>query len=540
MSLRHWAAAACLIAMLPAAHAWQTNPSLPWSVTTVVTRTNDSGETVYTTLAVRIPAGVPIRHLVLYPSPNGRRFLNTAGGNIALNLIGPWVRTAQSLNARGIAVAFADAPSDAQGREIGMRPPAEVRRDLRAVVAALRQSHPDVPVHLGLFGSAAAPVLDIASGIAGVARIAVVSGAFLNARVSDWRSLKQPVLLLHAPSASCAATPFIEAQFVALHNGFSLVQAGYEKPAPGLDCDLESQHILSGLETEFADTMLRFFEGTAAPKTIGHPAPPVAWREQCVTYPAPGLFGVNQLELTLLLPHGAGPFPVIVFNHGDMDIDSAYVRKRQRVRELGVAVEFLRQGIAVAVPARRGMGMSEGNYPGGFARYDGDATYKARVHAQDILPALDYLKTRPEIDAQRIILSGHSAGGFSASYLASTKPPGVIGVINFSGGRTDAVLSEGAAELNRMMVSAFAELGKTTRVPSLWVFAQNDSRYSPTTIRASHAAFVAAGANAKLVLGTPTADDGHFIYHHPALWRDALRGFLSEIGVAQQQVAVGQ
>lgn len=537
MIVWHWAAAACLMAMLTAAHAQQAAPSLPWSVTTVLTRTADSGETAHTAVAVRVPAGGTIRHVVLYPSPNGRRFLNTASGSIALNLIGPWVRMAETLNARGIAVAFADAPSDAEGREIRLRPPADVRRDLRAVLASLRKTFPDVPVHLGLFGSAAAPVLDVADRLEGVARIAVVSGAFLNARLSDWRGLNKRVLLLHAPGASCAATPFLEAQVVARNNGFALVEAGYEKPSLDLDCDLGSQHVLSGLDVAFADAVLRFFEGGAMPQSIGHAAPPIAWHEQCVTYPAPGMFGVNQLEMTLLLPHGAGPFPVLVFNHGDMDMDSAFVRQRQRVRELGVAVEFLRQGIAVAVPARRGTGMSEGNYPGGFARFDGDPTYKARVHAQDILPALDYLKTRPEIDTRRIILSGHSAGGFSASYLASTALPGVIGVINFSGGRTDAVLSEGAAELNRMMVSAFAELGKSTRVPALWVFALNDSRYSATTIRASHAAFVAAGGNARLVLGAPAAGDGHFIYRRPALWRDALGNFLSEIGLARQQAA---
>ena len=535
-SLTVWrrAAAVFLMATLPCAYAQQ-----PWSVATVVTRTADAGEKATTTLAVRVPAGVPIRHLVLYVSPNGRAFLDAAQARIALNLIGPWVRASAALNERGIAVAFADAPSDAQSLAIGQRPPADVRRDLRAVVAWLRTAYPGIPLHLGLLGSAAPPALDVAADVDGITRIAVVSGAFLNARTRDWRGLRTPVLLVHAPGATCPATPFHEAQWVAQKNRFTLVKAGYARPSEKLDCDRGSQHLLSGLEDAFADTVRRWFDGETLPEVIGDPHPPIAWREQIVTYSAPGVFGVNQLEMTLLLPRGAGPFPVLVFNHGDADMDSAYVRKRQRVRELGVAVEFLREGIAVAFPARRGMGMSEGNYPGGFARYDGDATYKARVHAQDILPALEYLKSRPELDAQRMIVGGHSAGGFSASYLASTGTPGVIGVINFSGGRTDAVPSERATELNRMMVNAFAELGKTTRVPSLWVFAQNDSRYSATTIRASHAAFVAAGGNARLVLGAPTAGDGHFIYRRPALWRDAVKNFLLDIGVVPQQAAVG-
>lgn len=516
----------------------QAQPAVePWTVDTIVTRSLADGTPATTTLAVRVPADQPVKHVVLYPSPNGRPFLKASSGTLALDLIGPWVRASEQLNQRGIAVVFADAPSDAQGLDIARRAPADVRRDLQAVVAHMQKSFAGTPVHFGLFGSATVPVLDVAARIDGVTRIAVVSAALLNARSRDWRDLKTPVMLIHAPSATCAATPFIEAQAIANRHGYTLLAAGYEKPSARLECGRCSQHVLSGLESELADAVLRWFEGTAVPQTIGHPNPLPAWREQALTYAAPGLIGSNQLELTLLLPDGAGPFPVAVFNHGDVDMDHAVIRSRQRVREIIVAREFLLHGIAVAVPARRGVGLSQGNYPGGFARYDGDPTYKARVHAQDILPALDYLKTRPEIDSRRVILAGHSAGGYSVMYIASTRPAGVIGAINFSGGRTDATGAEGAGSLNRMMVRGFEQLGRTTRIPSLWVFAENDSRYSAATIRASHAAYVKAGGAARLALNAPIAGDGHFIYHRPDLWRDALKEFLSEIGVLKAPAA---
>jgi dienelactone hydrolase len=523
--------AACLAAMLSHAHAQTAAPSLPWTIETIVTRNAGEGEPAKTTIALRVPVNQPVKHVVLYPSPNGRPLLKMTSGNTGLDLIGPWVRASQWLNERGIAVVFADVPSDAHGKDIGARDAAAVRRDLQAVIDYLQKLFAGSPIHLGLFGSSAAPLLNIASRVNGVARIAVVSGAFLSARTSNWRGLKTPVLVIHAPSATCGATPFLEAQFVARNNGFTLVEAGYEKAADKFDCDRGSQHVLTQLETEFADTVLRWLDGADMPKSIGHPNPPIAWREQVVTYPAPGLIGVNQLEMTLLFPDGPGPFPVVVFNHGDVDMDHAVIRDKRRARETVVAGEFLQHGIAVAMPARRGVGLSQGSYPAGFARNDGDPTYKARVHAQDILPALDYLKTRSEIDPQRIILSGHSAGGFSVSYIASTNPPGVIGTVNFSGGRTDAGESEGAGALNPMMVSGFAALGKTTRIPSLWVFAENDSRYSAATIRASHAAYVKAGGVARLALSPPIAGDGHYIYLRPSLWRDALKAYLGEIGV---------
>jgi dienelactone hydrolase len=528
---------ACTLAAALHAHGQAT----PWTVQTIVTRGAPDGDPVTTAVALRVPVAKPAKHLVLYVSPNDAPLLTTASGPAQLDLIGPWVRAAAALNEQGVAVAFADVPSDAMGRALARREPVQVRHDMQALVAHLQKRFAGITVNLGVFSVGAAATLDVAARIDGVARIAVASGAFLNARTRDWRSLANRVLLIHAPSATCGATPFVDAQWVARKNGFALVAAGYEKPASRFECGRRSHHVLADLDDEFAAVVARWFDGAEAPdltKGIGHPNPQTAWREQIVTYPAPGVIGVNQLEMTLLFPDRPGPFPVAVFNHGDVDIDSAFLRDRQRMRELTVAFEFLRLGVAVAVPARRGVGMSEGNYPREFARYDGDPTYKARVHAQDILPALDYLKTRAEIDAQRIILTGQSAGGYSVSYIASTQPPGVIGAVNFSGGRTDATSREGAGAFNRMMVSGFAALGKTTRIPSLWVFAENDSRYSADTIRAAHAAFVKGGGTAKLALSPPLPIDGHFIYRRPELWREALKTFLTEIGVLKTESVV--
>ena len=124
-----------------------------------------------------------------------------------------------------------------------------------------------------------------------------------------------------------------------------------------------------------------------------------------------------------------------------------------------VAREFLRLGLAVLMPARRGIGLSEGNYPRGFLAGDADATYKARVHAEDVLPALAWLKTRPELDASRVVLAGQSAGGYSTMYIASQNPAGVLGAIDFSGGRTDMNSTKSAGYLNQVMVNGFAEFG---------------------------------------------------------------------------------
>jgi len=105
--------------------------------------------------------------------------------------------------------------------------------------------------------------------------------------------------------------------------------------------------------------------------------------------------------------------------------------------------------------------------------------------------------------------------------------PWLKAVINFSGGRTDGIRNH----LNAGMVSAFAYLGRTSRVPSLWIFAEHDSRYSVETIRASYAAFTDAGGVASLHLYPPIKGDGHFIYHQPRIWREDLRQFLAGLGL---------
>lgn len=186
------------------------------------------------------------------------------------------------------------------------------------------------------------------------------------------------------------------------------------------------------------------------------------------------------------------------------------------------------------LPQRRGVGFSEGTYPQNFSTKDGDATYKARVHAEDILPVLEWIKTRSELDASRVVMSGQSAGGYSTMYISSLNPSGVIGGVNFSGGRTDQSSTSAASDLNRMMVNGFGEFGKTTSIPMLWIFAANDSRYSVNTINSSHQAFVEAGGKAQLLLAPAIDGDGHYVHQKPEVWRSALKDYLARIGAIKK------
>jgi dipeptidyl aminopeptidase/acylaminoacyl peptidase len=77
-----------------------------------------------------------------------------------------------------------------------------------------------------------------------------------------------------------------------------------------------------------------------------------------------------------------------------------------------VADTLGRRGIAVLRMDDRGYGASEGN-PGSATSQD---------FASDVAAAVAYLRTRPEIDPDRIALVGHSEGGIIAPMVAVADP----------------------------------------------------------------------------------------------------------------------
>jgi dienelactone hydrolase len=530
--------AACALGFALLANANAAVGAELWSVQTLPTRTTAGGQEV--TVAMALPSAfdtkesaATVRHVLIYPQP-GTASLKVANGTTPLALSGIWTRAATQFNAQGVAVAYIDAPSDTDKRGIVARTRAEVRADLSTAAKKLQQTFPGAQLHLAGFG-AVAPLLDVAEDIGLVGKVVLSSTALRDSRTSDWSGLRKPVLMLQAPSAQCDPAPYLEAETIAIRSQFTLVKVGYERQENKADCGRNTQHVFVGQETAVVQAVVDWLDGKGAPEVIGYPNPTVAWREQLLTYSVPSTFGTNKLEATLFLPEikvwGTGPYPVVIWSHGDIELDHSAMRYKTRIREMAVAREFLQLGVAVLMPARRGVGLSEGNYPKNFLAQDGDPTYKARVHTQDVMPALTWLRNRSELDPARILLAGQSAGGYSTMYMASQNPEGVVGAIDFSGGRTDMTSRSTAGYLNQMMVSGFSEFGATTRVPTLWIFAENDSRYTVQTIRASHESFTKAGGKARLLLVAPIEGDGHHVYSKPELWRAALREYLEEIGI---------
>ena len=83
---------------------------------------------------------------------------------------------------------------------------------------------------------------------------------------------------------------------------------------------------------------------------------------------------------------------------------------------------------------------------------------------------------------------------------------------------------------NGRLVEAAASYGKTAKIPTLWLYAQNDSYFAPSLAQRMAKAFSAAGGRAELHVLPPYADDGHSIADDEDgwdIWGQQMQAFLA-------------
>lgn len=237
------------------------------------------------------------------------------------------------------------------------------------------------------------------------------------------------------------------------------------------------------------------------------------------------LAGPEGLQALFLRPSAPGRYPVVIFSHG-APRDSAQRRRMSPYGSFPLAMEFVRRGYAVAIVMRRGYGTSGGNYVEGVAcDGDGNFTKSGLTSAADIAAALEFVARRPDVNPEIIIAAGESAGGFSSLALSSLRPRGLVAVISFAGGRG----STGPGQICQQgkLEQAFAHYGRTSRVPTLWIYAENDSFFAPRVAQRFYDAFRGTGGIAEFIAHPRHGDDGHnFVYRGIDLWTAYVDDFL--------------
>jgi dienelactone hydrolase len=246
---------------------------------------------------------------------------------------------------------------------------------------------------------------------------------------------------------------------------------------------------------------------------------------------APGAPPAYALSALLLLPDGAGPFPVAVINHGSPR-DAADRTKERPERHVAEAREFVKRGWAVLIPARRGYGGSRESWAEGYGGCRSpDYHAPGLASARDIKGAIDYARAQPWADRARIVSVGHSAGAFGSVALSSLPVDGLAAVIAFAPGRG----SQGPNTVCRedRLVDAFARYGATSRVPVLLVYAENDLFFGPSLAARMGRAFEQAGGRAMLVMAPPFGRDGHYLFSARGIpdWTPYVDAFLRAHGL---------
>lgn len=238
------------------------------------------------------------------------------------------------------------------------------------------------------------------------------------------------------------------------------------------------------------------------------------------------------LEVVIYRPLGPGPFPAVMFNHGSTGNGDDPSQFRITYTSEAIARFFADRGWLVAFPQRRGRGASDGLYDEGFtpdrSRYSclaAPALAGFERALLDVDAAAEYLATRSDVDATRMLSAGTSRGGILAIVHAAERADLFDGAINFVGGW----LGEGCQDSVVVNRATFAR-GGSFAGPTIWLYGDNDAFYSLSHSRANFDAFVAAGGSGSFRIYTRAPSfNGHFIVNDSSLWTEDLDIFVTSV-----------
>jgi dienelactone hydrolase len=183
----------------------------------------------------------------------------------------------------------------------------------------------------------------------------------------------------------------------------------------------------------------------------------------------------HRIKLTIIRDDAKVSSPFLILNHG-----------RGATREINAARNiasfrtnaryFVSKGFTVFMPLRVGYGETSGP----------DVEFSGKCDARNFAPAyeaavvqtikvIEYAKALPYIVPASGIVVGQSFGGTTAIAIAAKSIAGVRAAINFAGGgggrpQTDP---EQPCSVERM-TALFASYGATTKIPTLWLYSEND------------------------------------------------------------------
>ena len=253
-----------------------------------------------------------------------------------------------------------------------------------------------------------------------------------------------------------------------------------------------------------------------------------------VAVPAAGASPAHTAELAghVYRPQAGGPWGLVVLSHGTPSGKEAREALTERYAPQARAIAAL--GYVVVTGLRRGYGASDGPLADRYGRCETpDYIHAAQEAARDVAAIMVYGQKLPDVDAAKVVLLGKSAGGFASLALAAQQPAGLRGVINFAGGRgAQPQMREKASVCGEPeLLKTVASFAATSRVPQLWIYAENDSYFRPPLVRKMAQSYQQAGHPLTLVFVPPSGHEGHRFFDLPAnidQWLPQVREFLAQ------------
>lgn len=223
------------------------------------------------------------------------------------------------------------------------------------------------------------------------------------------------------------------------------------------------------------------------------------------------------------------PFLVISHGRGDAEARTSLGRSRYGPN----SHYFVSRGFAVFVPTRVGYGVLAGpdvEDSGPCLRREFAPAFEAG--AAQVVAVIQYAKTLPFVDPGKGMLVGQSVGGAISLAVSARNLESVLGAINFAGGsggdpdlRPEEPCSE--ASLRRVL----AGYGAKAKIPTLWLYSENDRYWGKNNPHTWFRAYHAHGARADFVQLPPYGQDGHRSFDHNAdAWKPAVEKFLESLG----------
>ncbi|MDA0652365.1 MAG: prolyl oligopeptidase family serine peptidase [Proteobacteria bacterium] len=234
--------------------------------------------------------------------------------------------------------------------------------------------------------------------------------------------------------------------------------------------------------------------------------------------------GGTDLAGFLFVPESDNPVPCLVDNHGSqLPPGTADLSHPQ------TAAFFMSQGYAYLFPHRAGYGNSSGvklaqevTAPRGTPDHDEQMVKRLTQENRDVIASLDYLTTRPDIDAERIVVMGSSLGGIHTLLALAQDKRWRCG-LDFSGGASQW---KAHPKIKQMLLDAAAAL----TAPVMLIQPENDFNTAPTEEISALLTELGKPHEAAIFpkWGTPGAEAHRFCAAGQQIWGPMVAAFLEK------------